>query len=556
MKNRKSDRLIRIFARWSMLFVIVLSLFITSIGIGIYRTDMYASYYDYADTLTELSETFFDGDDIKSCIESGQMSEKLKEGLDFMNDIKDHSNVAYMYALYYPDENDRNDMRYLLYANTESDRQLGIPDSTIGSKCGDEYTEDIWDAFYKVQFSSYEKDRIGYVVNLYQGVGAPALVMTAYRPVLDSDGKVVCVIGSDIYMSLINRSLIWYVSRVATTAFILMVICIIGLRLIVSRNIIGPVARLADSARRFVKQSEAEDDPEKLEFSPVEIRRDTEIRDLSEDLTAMTDSLKKYMSHLQIVTKEKERIGTELALANKIQTDVLPNIFPAYPERDEFDIYASMNPAKEVGGDFYDFFLVDDDHLCMVMADVSGKGIPAALFMMASKIIIANNAMLGKSPAQILTDTNASICSNNREEMFVTVWLGILEISTGKLTAASAGHEYPAIKQGNGEFVLYKDKHGFVVGGMEGVKYKEYELQLTPGSKIFVYTDGVAEATNAENELFGTERMIEALNRKADAHPEEILGNINDAIDGFVKDAEQFDDLTMLCLEYNGSVKK
>ena len=246
------------------------------------------------------------------------------------------------------------------------------------------------------------------------------------------------------------------------------------------------------------------------------------------------------------------RIESELNLASAIQADMLPNIFPPFPGRSEFDLYASMNPAKEVGGDFYDFFLVDDDHLCMVMADVSGKGVPAALFMMASKIILANNAMMGKSPAQILTDTNAAICSNNREEMFVTVWLGILEISTGKLTAANAGHEYPVLKHGNGQFELYKDKHGFVIGGMDGVKYQEYELTLEPGSKLFLYTDGVPEATDAQTNLFGADRMLEALNKDPAAPPEQVLKNVRASVDEFVKDAEQFDDLTMLCLEYKG----
>ena len=253
--------------------------------------------------------------------------------------------------------------------------------------------------------------------------------------------------------------------------------------------------------------------------------------------------------------KESSRIETELTMASSIQADMLPNIYPAFPDRCEFDIYASMDPAKEVGGDFYDFFLVDDDHLCLVMADVSGKGVPAALFMMASKIILANNAMLGKSPAQILTDANKAICSNNREEMFVTVWLGILELSTGKITAANAGHEYPVLRRADGDFELVKDKHGFVIGGMDGVRYKEYELQLSPGDRLFLYTDGVPEATSGEKELFGTERMLNALNGVRDAAPEDILKGVRQAVDAFVKDAEQFDDMTMLCVQYKGSGK-
>ena len=234
---------------------------------------------------------------------------------------------------------------------------------------------------------------------------------------------------------------------------------------------------------------------------------------------------------------------------------MVPNIYPAFPDRSEFDIYATMETAKEVGGDFYDFFLVDDDHLCITMADVSGKGVPAALFMMASKIILANNAMMGKSPAQILTDTNAAICSNNREEMFVTVWLGILELSTGKLVAANAGHEYPVLKSPEGDFELFQDKHGFVIGGMDGIKYKEYEITLQPGSKLFLYTDGVPEATDADENMFGTQRMLDALNADPSAGPYETLGNIRLAVDSFVGEAEQFDDLTMLCLEYNGTNK-
>ena len=251
--------------------------------------------------------------------------------------------------------------------------------------------------------------------------------------------------------------------------------------------------------------------------------------------------------------KDKSRIETELTTASSIQAAMLPNIYPAFPDRQEFDIYATMDPAKEVGGDFYDFFLIDDDHLCLVMADVSGKGIPAALFMMASRIIIANNAKMGKTPAQILADTNSTICSNNKEDMFVTVWLGILELSSGKLTAANAGHEFPALKPAGDSFMLYKDKHGFVIGGMDGLKYKEYEIQMKQSGKLFLYTDGVPEATDSSGNLFGVERMIDALNSEPNAQPEKILKNVRAHVDEFVKDAEQFDDLTMLCVEYKGT---
>ena len=253
--------------------------------------------------------------------------------------------------------------------------------------------------------------------------------------------------------------------------------------------------------------------------------------------------------------KEKERLDTELNMATRIQAETLPNIFPAFPERDDFNIYASMDPAKEVGGDFYDFFLIDDTHLGIVMADVSGKGVPAALFMMVSKILIQNIAMMGNSPAQVLRYVNNQLCTNNPEEMFVTVWYGCLDLETGNLVAANAGHEYPMLKSPEGNFEIVKDKHGLVIGAMEGVIYKEYELHMDPGSKLFIYTDGVPEATNANGELFGTERLVHALRMKETKTPKDILKHIDSIVKDFVKDAPQFDDLTMLCLEYIGPNK-
>ena len=241
---------------------------------------------------------------------------------------------------------------------------------------------------------------------------------------------------------------------------------------------------------------------------------------------------------------------TELNMATEIQASMLPSIFPAFPSRKEFDLYASMDPAKEVGGDFYDFFMIDDDHLGVVIADVSDKGVPAALFMMISKTIVQNFAMLGNSASEVLMRANDALCAQNKTEMFVTVWVGILELSTGKMNCASAGHEYPAICR-NGKFELFKDKHGFVLGGMEGMIYKDYDIQFEKGDKIFVYTDGVPEATNENRELFGNERMIEALNKKI-ADPKETLRIVRESVDAFVGGAEQFDDLTMVCVEYRG----
>ena len=277
-----------------------------------------------------------------------------------------------------------------------------------------------------------------------------------------------------------------------------------------------------------------------------------ETQTLAEAFASLTQRMKDYIRENEAITAEKERIGTELSVATRIQAAMLPSIFPPFPERSDFDIYASMDPAREVGGDFYDFFLIDEDHLCLVIADVSGKGVPAALFMMASKIILQSCAMLGNSPAEILRLTNEAICSNNEAEMFITAWVGILELSTGKLTAANAGHEYPVLKRADGGFELLRDKHGLVLGGLAGQTYAQYELQLEKGAKLFLYTDGVPEANTASGEMFSLGRLLDALNAAADGTPEQILRGVRGALDDFVKDAEQFDDITMLCAEYKG----
>ena len=252
----------------------------------------------------------------------------------------------------------------------------------------------------------------------------------------------------------------------------------------------------------------------------------------------------------QALALEKERIGAELELANRIQASALPREFPA---RKEFGGYASMTPAKMVGGDFYDFFMIDEGHLGLVIADVSGKGVPAALFMMVSSALIRQTAAGQYSPAKILQTVNHQICARNPEEMFVTVWLGVLEIATGKLTAANAGHEYPMIKRAGERFEMLKDRHGLVVGAMDGVRYRDYEIQLEPGAKLFVYTDGVSEAVNKDLEQFGTGRILESLRSSEEGSPAEILGAVEQAVKAFAGNTPQFDDLTMMCVEYRGA---
>ena len=286
----------------------------------------------------------------------------------------------------------------------------------------------------------------------------------------------------------------------------------------------------------------------------VELKTGDEIEDLGASVNRMAVNLREYIVNLQSVTAEKERIGAELDVATKIQASMLPCIFPAFPHRKEFDIYASMLPAKEVGGDFYDFFLIDDNTLAVVMADVSGKGVPAALFMVITKTLIKNNAQYGKSPKEVFETVNNMLCENNEAGMFVTAFMGYLDITCGKFTYVNAGHNPPLIRTGGGKYEFLKAKPGLVLAGMEDMFYKQGEVTLHKGDELFLYTDGVTEAMNNEYELFSDPRLVEVANNYTDLPLKEFSVSIKREIDKFAQGAEQADDITMLALRYLGGL--
>ena len=370
---------------------------------------------------------------------------------------------------------------------------------------------------------------------------------TALVPIRAMDNEVQALVGVDLSVAAVWESLMnMYIMLAITIVAITCVGMIIHYRNL-DRTLIQPITTLKNGTDELVNKLDSE------EAFVSGIHTGDELEALAHSIEEMDRSLKHYVRENTAITAERERLNTELELAGSIQMDMLPCDFPPFPERSEFDLYASMNPAKEVGGDFYDFFLVDEDHLALVIADVSGKGIPGALFMMMVKIMVQNCVLAGLSPKQVMEQVNEQIAENNSESMFVTVWLGILDIPSGKLTAVNAGHEYPIFKKPGGCFELIKDKHGMAVGTMEGICYREYEMQFEPGSSLFVYSDGLPEANNRAEELFGMTRTLAALNENPDLPPEETLCAVERAVDTFVGDAPQFDDLTMLCFAYHGA---
>lgn len=377
-------------------------------------------------------------------------------------------------------------------------------------------------------------------------------VWTSGNPIHTNDENDYYVyMTSDIPTKIINGKVQAFVIRLVMMSLVLSFGVSAAAIFQLRRGVVRPVKEISNLAETFVdnygKRSETGKSNVFDDVKPGEVE---EMNTLLASMQTMEREMNGYLVDIKKASAEQERIALELGLASKIQTAMIPNKFPPFPEHKEFSIFASMTPAKEVGGDFFDFYLIDEDHLGVVIADVAGKGIPAALLMMVSKIIIKNYALMERSPARILELVNNQLCSNNQVDMFVTAWLGILTMSEGKFVAASAGHEYPYIKNGR-RFEMMKDKHGFVLGGMEDSKYTDYEFTLGKGDALFIYTDGLPEATNSDNEMFGNDRILEHLNAVSEGIPELIIDHMKKTVKGFVGNAQQFDDLTMLALKIN-----
>lgn len=521
-----------------VILLVLFSAIVLTIGYNTLSDALLQQYSEGAYLTAKIASQRIDADDMDEYVQSGGKGEKYTKVLNDLDRICNSSGATFVYVII-PDTKDYAHIDFIFstinHESTYKVYDFGYHRETTN----DEYKE-------KYRALCEKKSEREMVIR-DQGYIETGSHITMMVPLKGSDGKVKALLCVQRQMDILARMRNSFISKIIITLICLVIIVILVQSIFLHRTLLRPLKLISGEATRFSTENTVSQKKLTESISNID-----EIGMLAGSVDRMEEQIQEYIDNITRAAAEKERVSTELDMATRIQESMLPNDYPAFPDRDEFDIFAKMTPAKEVGGDFYDFFLVDDDHLCVVMADVSGKGIPAALFMMASKIILKNNAVMEKTPAEILKDTNNSICANNQLDMFVTVWLGILEISTGKLVAANAGHEYPVLKAPDGKYELIKDKHGFVIGGMSGMRYKEYELTLKPGSKLFLYTDGIPEATNAKEELFTNERMLNALNENPDADTKQTLLNVRIAVDEFVQDAEQFDDLTMLCLEYKG----
>lgn len=370
-------------------------------------------------------------------------------------------------------------------------------------------------------------------------------------------GISICVlVGASIYLTnklgASNASIgLWgQIYLFETLAMNIYFLLSIGMMWFTEKRISKPIEGLADIAQKYYSEHATEEQRQEMIAACEKYADDsTEVGNLARSYISMANDLEAYVENLKTITAEKERINAELSLASDIQLNMLPCIFPAFPDHDEIDVYATMTPAKEVGGDFYDFFMIDEKHVAIVMADVSGKGVPAALFMVIAKTLIKNHAQLGLAVNDVFTNVNKLLCEGNDADLFVTAWLGILDLTNGRMTFVNAGHNPPLLCQ-NGKFQYLKAPAGFVLAGIDTFQYKQNEITLTPGDRIFLYTDGVTEATDLGQELYGEERLKNFMNQHAADSAKDVLHELKADIDEFVGEAPQFDDITMLMFDY------
>ena len=527
--------------------IILLALVISS-------TLAYVSYFTYKSTMDKHYETL--GDHVAqtaiSLLDENQMLEYAKgvaaddseavmqtaeyqDVVSVLRNIKDSNQVLYLYIIY-PTESGS----YFVFDTDE--------------------TEDACPYGYYMEYYADSFDKIS--DKLIRGERVPAVIsdqeygwiISISYPYISSAGELIGYVCVDISMDQVVADRQTFLLNVVIIMAVITLVFTVIYLLLVNNIVVRPIKQMTAATEVFISAREDERGAQSP-ISALSVNTKDELQTLCESLKQMESDLNSHIDNLKKVTAEKERIGAELDVATHIQKSMLPCIFPPFPDRKEFDIFATMNPAKEVGGDFYDFFMVDDSHLAVVMADVSGKGVPAALFMVIGKTLIKDHTEPGISLGDVFSDVNNMLCDSNSEGLFITAFEGVLDLVTGEFRYVNAGHEPPYIcKQGEG-YEAYRIKAGFVLAGMEDLRYREGSLQLSAGDRIFLYTDGVTEATDAENQLYGSERLHRVLNDHLDANPEALLAAVKADVDHFVGDAPQFDDITMLCMEYRGQTQ-
>ncbi len=522
-----------------ILFGILLGAVCGAVGYIEFTAVLEQQYNDSAYEIAESAREMLNPDKFGQYLETGETDEEYEDILRRLDALTDASNVTFIYVAAV----DKSDYLTLTYIYDTVNSSTGFDRYPLGYTARDldpKHTNNV------KRIMTQGGRATEYLYSYSKESGAHT---TAAVDVRNSAGEIIAMLCVEKPMTLLENARSEYVAHVILWSLAAILLFVVVYTFVLRKSVIHPIVTMTKEAERFAQTNVPSD-------ILLGIKQKDEIGILAGAVGKMEKDIVEYTENLTAITAEKERVNTELSVATRIQANMLPSIFPAFPERREIDIYATMDPAKEVGGDFYDFFMVDERHLAIVMADVSGKGVPAALFMVIGKTLIKDHTQPGKDLGEVFTEVNELLCESNSEGLFITAFEGVLDLVSGEFRFVNAGHEIPYICKKNGKFEPYKVRAGFVLAGMEGMRYKCGNTHLDIGDKIFQYTDGVTEATDKDNNLYGMDRLTEVLGENSALAPAELLPKIKKDIDEFVGEAPQFDDITMLCLEYRARMEE
>ena len=514
--------------------IMLLSAAIGTVGYFEFAGALKQQYMEIANGIAEYAALSMDPETLEQYLETKTADEAYNSTREQLQHTADAEDCSVIYVAKVHTDTKEREYIYNVVSKASgfSPYEIGFRDTV-----NDEFLK-VYDSILKgeTQLHNFMYSRKGYTTSVY--------------PVEDADSGVVAIVGVVKNMDLLTSAKNSYICQIILIEALIAILSGVVWVVYMRRRIVVPVQQLSEAALNMVEHLEDGNSPELV------VKHEDELRELADSFATMYREVGAYIAKLETVTAEKERIGAELDVAAKIQSSMLPCIFPAFPDRNEFDIYATMDPAKEVGGDFYDFFMVDADHLAFVVADVSGKGVPAALFMVIGKTLIKDHTGLHDDLGEVFTEVNNILCASNSEEMFITAFEGVLNLKTGELRYVNAGHEIPFLCRKGGVFEPFKVRAGFVLAGMQGIRYRAGSIQLEPGDKVFQYSDGIPEAINSEKAPYGMKRLESVLAKNSEKAPSELLPLVKADVDAFVGDADQFDDITMLCIEFKGSGRK
>lgn len=505
MMGKSKKRLSRKMAMFCSVFALVLSTALGALGFYTYYKNILEQYQQYISTIVELARGTIDPVDMKECIETGEKSARYEITQQELDNIKTRSQVEFIYVIRPLNASSVDNAVYVWNAATEAEKEEYGEIASLGDLSGEGFPKEMAERFLEAMQG---KEEMTYLSNRSEF----GYVLTGLYPVCMEEGSAIGLIGVDIPMDKIYSDLQQYLLYVLIGTVVIAAFFLCWLLHQINKTVVAPVRRMSESAVNFVEQSSSGLSPAELCFRDPQVHTGDEIQALSESLTHMTEELVSYMGNLSQVTAEKERISAELNVATSIQLSMLPCTFPAFPERTEFDIYAKLAVAREMGGSFYDFFLVDQTHLAVMTGEIQGKGVPAALLMMITKTMIKNYAQLGYSPAQVFTETNNQLSESN-QGMTTSAFLGILDLLSGDFIYVNAGQSQPLLKHAGGEFEWLLATDCFMLGGMEGVPYWQQSVKMSQGDLLFLYTKGLVEAENEEHMQYSEAHMQMRLNQ-------------------------------------------